>query len=203
MTRRSRLTPRSPSSPRRLGGDSVTTAGQKVLEALTARTGLTSGLALLDDGFVVALLRVNGPGPVQLSTCSDAASCRMLRRRRGDLPTLPADDRHHRAPDRTPRHTPGAITNAAALKQQLKVIRQRGYSFDDEEDHDGMFCVGAAFYDRANVPSGAISVSSLKYGRGEAEFIASAKWCRACGATVERLGASVAADLSLRRAAPT
>jgi len=195
MTRRYRLTPAlAQLADGVLGSDSVTTAGQKVLEALTARTGLTSRLAVLDDGFVVALLRVDGPGPVQLSTylgrrelphCSGVG--------KAILATLPAD-----AVDTIvrriglPRRTPHTITNAAALKRQLKVIRQRGYSFDDEEDHDGVFCVGAAFYDRANVPSGAISVSSLKSGRSEAELHRLGEIVRAHAAQLSKeLGASV------------
>ena len=68
MTRRYRPTPAlAQLAAGVLGTDSITTAGQKVLESMTARTGLTSRLAVLDDGYVVALLRVDGPGPVQLS----------------------------------------------------------------------------------------------------------------------------------------
>lgn len=69
-----------------------------------------------------------------------------------------------------PRRTPRTITTAAALKRQLKTVRAQGYSFDDEEDHEGVFCVGAAFYDRDNVAAGAISVSGLKPGRDEADL---------------------------------
>ncbi len=170
MTRRYRLTPAlAQLAEGVLGNDSVTTIGQKVLEALTARTGLTSRLAVLDDGYVVALLRIDGPGPVQLSTylgrrelphCSGVG--------KAILATLPMDkvDAIVRRIG-LPRRTPHTIASATALKRQLKVIRQQGYSFDNEEDHEGVFCVGAAFYDRDNAPYGAISVSGLKSGRNE------------------------------------
>ena len=69
LTRRYRLTPAlAQLTEGVLRDDSVTTIGQKILESLTAETGLTSRLAVLDDGYVVALLRVDGPGPVRLST---------------------------------------------------------------------------------------------------------------------------------------
>jgi IclR family acetate operon transcriptional repressor len=52
--------------------------------------------------------------------------------------------------------------------------------------------VGAAFYDRANVPSGAISVSSLKSGRSEAELHRLGEIVRAHAAQLSKeLGASV------------
>lgn len=155
-----------------LGGDSITTAGQKVLESLTARTGLTSRLAVLDDGYVVALLRVDGPGPVQLSTylgrrelphCSGVGKAIMATFADAEVDAIV---RRIGLPRRTPR----TITTAPALKRQLKIVRERGYSFDDEEDHEGVFCVGAAFYDRDNAAAGAISVSGLKPGRDEADL---------------------------------
>ncbi len=173
MTRRYRPTPAlAHLAAGALGTDSITTAGQKVLESLTARTGLTSRLGVLDDGYVVALLRVDGPGPVQLSTylgrrelphCSGVG--------KAILATL-ADAGVDAIVRRIglPRRTPHTITTAAALKRQLKLVRERGYSFDDEEDHEGVFCVGAAFYDRDNAAAGAISVSGLKPGRDEANL---------------------------------
>lgn len=173
MTRRYRLTPAlAQLSEGVLGKDSVTVVGQKILEALTTRTGLTSRLAVLDDGYVVALLRVDGPGPVQLSTylgrrelphCSGVG--------KAILATMTAQE-VDAIVDRIglPRRTPHTITTVTALRRQLGIVRQRGYSFDDEEDHEGVFCVGSAFYDRADMLAGAISVSGLKSGRNAAEL---------------------------------
>jgi IclR family acetate operon transcriptional repressor len=173
MTRRYRPTPvLAQLAAGVLGTDSITTAGQKILESLTARTGLTSRLAVLDDGYVVALLRVDGPGPVQLSTylgrrelphCSGVGKAIMATLAEAEVDAIV---RRIGLPRRTPR----TITSAAALRRQLKVVRQRGYSFDDEEDHEGVFCVGAPFYDRDNATAGAISVSGLKPGRDEADL---------------------------------
>ena len=195
MTRRYRLTPAlAQLGEGVLGSESVTTIGHKVLEALTARTGLTSRLAVLDDGFVVALLRVDGPGPVQLSTylgrrelphCSGVG--------KAILATLPADEVD--AIVRRiglPRRTPHTITSVTALKRQLKVIRRQGYSFDEEEDHEGVFCVGAAFDQRDSAPYGAISVSGLKSGRSEAELHRLGEIVRAHAAQLSKeLGASI------------
>ncbi|MEO8753021.1 MAG: IclR family transcriptional regulator [Casimicrobiaceae bacterium] len=179
-----------------LGTNSVTTAGQKVLESLTARTGLTSRLAVLDDGYIVALLRVDGPGPVQLATylgrrelphCSGVGKAIL-----GTLAGAEVDAIVRRIG--LPRRTPHTLTSAAALTRQLKLVRERGYSFDDEEDHEGVFCVGAAFYDRDNAAAGAISVSGLKPGRDEANLHRLGAIVSAHAARLSReLGANVAA----------
>ena len=136
----------------------MTTIGQKVLEALTARCGLASRLAVLDDGYVVALLPVDGPGPVQLSTylgrrdlphCSGVGKAIL-----GRLSAPEVDAIVKRI--RLPRRTPHTITTVTALRRQLGVVRRQGNALDDEEDHEGVFCVGAAFCDRDNAPSRAI-----------------------------------------------
>jgi len=155
-----------------LSKESVTTIGQKILEALTAGTGLTSRLAVLDDGYVVALLRVDGPGPVQLSTylgrrelphCSGVGKAILAR-----LSSREVDAIVKRIG--LPRRTPHTITTLTALRRQLKIILQQGYAFDDEEDHEGVFCVGAAFFDRDNAAAGAISVSGLKSLRSDSDL---------------------------------
>lgn len=90
------------------------------------------------------------------------------------------------------RRTPDTITSATALKRQLKLTRQQGYSFDEEEDHEGVFCVGAAFYDRDKGPSGAISISGLKSGCNEAELHRLGEIVRAHAAHLSKeLGANV------------
>jgi IclR family acetate operon transcriptional repressor len=172
-TRRYRLTPAlAHLSDGVMGKESVTTAGQKVLEALTAATGLTSRMAVLDDGYVVALLRVDGPGPVQLSTylgrrelphCSGVGKAILAWL---SPPEVDAIVKRIGLPRRTP-HT---ITAPTALRRQLGAVRKQGYALDDEEDHEGVFCVGAAFRDRDSEPAGAISVSGLKSGRSDAEL---------------------------------
>ncbi len=173
MTRRYRLTlALAQLADGALSKDSITTIGQKILEALTARTGLTSRLAVLDDGYVVALLRVDGPGPVKLSTylgrrelphCSGVGKAILA-----TMSTKEVDAIVRRIG--LPRRTPHTITTVTALRRQLAIVRQQGYSFDDEEDHEGVFCVGGAFFDRDNALSGAISVSGLKSGRSDADL---------------------------------
>jgi IclR family KDG regulon transcriptional repressor len=55
--------------------------------------------------------------------------------------------------------TPNTITSPAMLKDELRMIRSRGYSIDDEENDEGARCVGVAVRDQRGRPVAAISVS--------------------------------------------
>jgi len=63
-----------------------------------------------------------------------------------------------------PKRTGHTITNVEALLADVARIRKRGYSIDDEEDADGVLCVGAALIDHTGACPGGISVTGLKVG---------------------------------------
>jgi len=58
-----------------------------------------------------------------------------------------------------PRITENTIVAMETMWAALRVIRQRGYSFDDEEHARSTRCVGAAVYDEHAEPLGAISIA--------------------------------------------
>ena len=58
-----------------------------------------------------------------------------------------------------PRITENTIVATETMWAALRVIRQRGYSFDDEEHARSTRCVGAAIYDEHAEALGAISVA--------------------------------------------
>jgi IclR family acetate operon transcriptional repressor len=58
-----------------------------------------------------------------------------------------------------PRITENTIVAIETMWAALRVIRQRGYSFDDEEHARSTRCVGAAIYDEHAEPLGAISIA--------------------------------------------
>ena len=61
------------------------------------------------------------------------------------------------------RFTPKTLTTPVDLKAELKLIRERGYAFDNEENEDGVRCVAAVVTDYAGHPAAAISVSSPSF----------------------------------------
>jgi IclR family acetate operon transcriptional repressor len=61
-----------------------------------------------------------------------------------------------------PRRTPKSITDLDELLDDLAVSHRRGYAIDDEEDFEGVFCVGAPFFDHAGTCVGAVSATGIK-----------------------------------------
>jgi len=58
-----------------------------------------------------------------------------------------------------PRRTQNTITRRDDFRDHLKIVRSQGYATDDEENEQGIRCVGAPIFDDKGRPVAAISVS--------------------------------------------
>jgi IclR family acetate operon transcriptional repressor len=58
-----------------------------------------------------------------------------------------------------PRRTANTITDPDGFRDHLKIVRSQGYAMDDEENEQGIRCVGAPIFDGKGRPVAAISVS--------------------------------------------
>ena len=65
--------------------------------------------------------------------------------------------------------TKKSITKVAELKRELEHIRRVGFATDDEEDAQGIFCVGATFFDHFGKCIGAISATGVKTDMTDAQ----------------------------------
>jgi IclR family transcriptional regulator, acetate operon repressor len=131
------------------------------LRKLRDQTRETANLAVVDDGAMVILTRVesreimrsvtnvggrvpmvaSGLGKALLSTYSEKDVFAIIRR------------------EGMRRLTSKSIVRAGELCKSLHDIRQQGYSVDDEEALIGLRCVSAVVYDDSSEPLAAISVS--------------------------------------------
>jgi IclR family transcriptional regulator, acetate operon repressor len=131
------------------------------LRKLRDQTRETANLAVVDDGAMVVLTRVesreimrsvtkiggrvpmvaSGLGKALLATYSEQDVFAIIQR------------------DGMPRLTSKSIVRAGELCKSLHDIRRQGYSVDDEEALIGMRCVSAVVYDDRSEPLAAISVS--------------------------------------------
>jgi IclR family transcriptional regulator, acetate operon repressor len=138
-----------------------------VLQAVTDRTGLTTRLVVPDGPYAVVMARVDAPGTVRFASylgqreyphCTSAGKAL--------LATLPPERARALATEAgLPARTERTITDPDVLLRDLEVTAARGYAIDDEEDSDGVFCVGAAIYDRTGGCVAAISGTGLKLNR--------------------------------------
>jgi IclR family acetate operon transcriptional repressor len=135
-----------------------------ILREMTEETGMTSRVAVLDGAYAVVVGRVDGPGTVRFGDalgrresphCSAVGKAMLAAMARRDAEAILRQTG-------LPRRTPHTITTLAAMLRELTTVNERGYAVDDEEDVEGVICVGACVYDRTGVATGAISVTGLK-----------------------------------------
>ncbi|MEO3749588.1 IclR family transcriptional regulator [Streptomyces sp. B6B3] len=137
------------------------------LAALAQETGLTTRLAVADQGFPVFVARVDGPGFVRFHTPlggreapnASAAGKVIL----ADL----TEERVRELVEEVglPARTPRTITDVEVLLAELDRVRARGYAVDDEEDLDGVFCVAAEVRDAGGRLIGALSTTGITSDR--------------------------------------
>ncbi|WP_326695228.1 IclR family transcriptional regulator [Streptomyces sp. NBC_01766] len=139
---------------------------QPVLRELTRTTGMASRLALPEDGHAVVVDQVELDQRVRLD----------LRMGQRELPhctglgkaLLSALSQTEAASivERfgLPRRTARTITDPATFLSHLRDIARVGYAVDDEEDAEGIICIGSPVLDDQGVCAGAVSITGLKLG---------------------------------------
>ncbi len=140
---------------------------QAALVDVTEDLGMPSRFAVFEDGYAVALHKQEARGPIQFASylgrremahCSGVGKALLFLMEESRVREIVAATGLERRTDKT-------ITDVESLIRDLRESRERGYAFDDEEDNDGVFCVGAPVVGLEGQVVGAISVSGLKHGR--------------------------------------
>lgn len=131
------------------------------LRDLRDRTGFTVHFAVRNGDEAVYVRKLEGLGPYQtasrvgmsMSLHSTAIGKAVLAQLR--------DEEVAAITSRTglERRTPHTITDAAALLRDLAEVRRRGHAVDDEENEDGVRCVGAPVFDHTGTVLGGVSIS--------------------------------------------
>jgi IclR family acetate operon transcriptional repressor len=135
-----------------------------VLSRLAELTKMTSRVAIYDQGYPVFIERVDGPGSVRFHTpLGQREEPHASAAGKAILATLGEDQvrsicAEHGLAARTSR----TITDIDSLLSALAAARGDGFAVDDEEDAEGIFCVGAAFFGHDGGCAGAISVTGIK-----------------------------------------
>jgi IclR family acetate operon transcriptional repressor len=135
-----------------------------VIEGLSRDTRMTSRVAISDDGFPVSVDRVDGPGSVRFHTPLGQRELPYTSAAGKAILSAMDEDAIRRMCAETglaPR-TAHTITDVDTLLDNLAVARRLGFAVDDEEDADGVFCVGAAFFGHDGSCVGAVSVTGIK-----------------------------------------
>lgn len=151
--------------------------------------GETSHLALLDRTEVLYIERVEAQRSFSMGSklgTRNPVYCTSLGKAiLANMPETEADQILSSC--RMEARTRNTITNVAALKRELRSIRERGYAIDNEEIEDGIRCIAAPILDGSNRAIAAVSVS------GPSSRIAPARF-----QLIGKAMLTVARELSLR-----
>ena len=144
--------------------DPIASISRSILNDLSVKTGLTVRIALNDNGYPVFVERIDGPGVVRFFTPLGVRELPHVSSvGKAILAELP-DKRIREIAEESglEARTAKSITTLPKLMADIRKIRTRGYAIDDEEDAQGVFCVGAAFFDYSGQCAGGISATGLK-----------------------------------------
>jgi DNA-binding IclR family transcriptional regulator len=131
------------------------------LRGLVQKTGETAHLGVIRDGEVVSLYHAESTQSVRTPITVGARTpvhCTSLGKAMlafWPAPEIDAFLRGRLLKARTHR----TITGSLRLKQDLRAIRTRGYSVDDEEFEQGLRCIGAPVRDASSQVVAAISIA--------------------------------------------
>jgi IclR family acetate operon transcriptional repressor len=143
---------------------SITELGLPTLRALSDVTGLTARLAMNENGYPVFLERIDGEGSIRFHAplgqreephATAAGKAILAEMDEQEVRALIAETG-------MAVHTSKTLTDVSALLADLERVRVEGYATDDEEEAEGVFCVGAAFFDHQGRCAGALSITGLK-----------------------------------------
>ena len=141
--------------------NSVVEIGRSVLRRLMQDSGETANLAVPDGHEVVFVGQVETSNPIRaffppgartpmyasgtgkaiLASLEEAARAKVL------------------AGSQLVSFTPNTCATPEALQRDLTLTQERGWSYDQEERHAGMSCIGAAIFDDKGEPCAGVSVS--------------------------------------------
>ncbi len=132
------------------------------LDALSDKIGETVHLAQLDGGQVLYIDKRNASRPVQMfSEAGKVGPAYCTGVGKAMLAHLPTEEAEQQMQQQSfYRHTPHTITDIDALRDELRVVRERGFAFDREEHEPGIICIAVPILTRAGQVLGGLSVTS-------------------------------------------
>jgi DNA-binding IclR family transcriptional regulator len=160
------------------------------LKRLRDLTGETVHLAVPNGNAMVYIEKLESPSAVRMaSRIGTSVSLHSTAVGKAYLAALPAETQEPLLKGLPfKRYTEHTLMDRAALRKELQLTRERGFSVDNEENEAGIYCFGGAIRDPRGLPVAAISVSTLLYRQKADPRQAYVKpLLEACAAVSERL----------------
>jgi DNA-binding IclR family transcriptional regulator len=143
-----------------LSGLRVRQVAAPYMRALTARTGITTHLAVLERYEAVLMEKVEPPGVVVATWLGKRMDLHCTGLGKALIAHFPEEELSRLLRETgMPRHNDNSISSVRKLMEELTRSRRLGYFIDDEEDEIGCRCIGAPILDEIGQAAAAVSIS--------------------------------------------
>jgi DNA-binding IclR family transcriptional regulator len=135
------------------------------MHRLVEQTGFTSHLGVLNGQDLIFVAKVESEGFIQFSTypgMTQAFYLSSLGKAIAAFLPEPELDALLRECNFV-RKTPYTITDADMFRRAAETIRRQGYAVEDEENEEGIRCIGAPVFDHDGAVVAAISVTAVRH----------------------------------------
>jgi DNA-binding IclR family transcriptional regulator len=153
------------------GQSELRLASLEDLKRLRDATGETVHLAVANGQQMVYVEKLESPSAVQMSSrIGTIVALHSSAVGKAYLAALPEPARERliqELPVPLTRYTAKTKDSLDALRAEIAITRERGWSVDDEEQEAGIHCFGAAIIGRNGSPIAAVSVSTLRFRQKE------------------------------------
>ena len=144
-----------------IDGLDLAALAQPFLDSLARKTGETAHLAVLDEGMCYYIAKVESQHSIRMSSHvgkRNPAHCTAVGK---TLLAHAPDSAVHRvvAKQGLPRFTRYTNTSIRRLKEELSLVRERGYAIDDQEFEENLRCIAAPVRDHTGKVVAAVSMS--------------------------------------------
>lgn len=131
-----------------LGGDRLAREAGPVLRELAVSARSSAHLAVLVRGEMVIVAKESSPGLIQIATrVGGGAPLHASAMGKILLAGMPEEEVEAFLARPLQRFTDKTITDSKKLRKAIDEVRRRGHSFECEEEHTGVGCIGAPVVD--------------------------------------------------------
>jgi DNA-binding IclR family transcriptional regulator len=147
------------------------TTARPFIEALRDATNETVHLAVPSGNGMAYIDKLESPNAVRMTTRIGArVEFHSTSVGKAYLSALPERSAHDIISTLELRaHTPHTFTDPVAFEAEIRKTRQRGYSYDHEENEPDIRCFGSPIFDRSGAPIAGVSISIPLYRYAEAK----------------------------------
>jgi DNA-binding IclR family transcriptional regulator len=134
------------------------------LENLARETGETIHLAILEDGALVYLRKIESPHSLRVVAMASSVGTSVPMYCTGLGKAILAwfslqEQEKYIAHQVFTKFTETTIVDGPSLLEELELIRERGYAFDRQEHEQGVVCVAAPVFTFGHLPIAAVSIA--------------------------------------------